>query len=256
MRKLLFLLFLSMSVFVCITGNAMALNLGQNITIKDLVGTGTGWYGEQEDQEVEPGMVNEQQWDLEGFFLDGTSLTMVGGFNFQTGIGYWLPGDILIEVTGDAKYGLANTGSGSGESIVNNSFGYEYALTNFNYTTKKFDVVNLNNSSMVTVFYTQNEESNPWKYNLGGTPIGASHTFDYYSGLGDLEVGGLQGGSHNALVVDLSFLESDINNFTVHYTMRCGNDNLMGQVPEPATILLSGIGLLGIGFVMRRRLIK
>ena len=243
MRKLLFLLFLSMSVFVCITGNAMALNLGQNITIKDLVGTGTGWYGEQEDQEVEPGMVTGQQWDLEGFFLDGTSLTMVGGFNFKDGIGQWLPGDIFIDVTGDAQYGPANLGSGSGEAIVNNSFGYEYALTNFNYNTKKFDVVNLNNSSMVTVFYTQNEESNPWKYNLGGTIIGASDIIGYHSGLGDLEV-------------DLSFLESDINNFTVHYTMRCGNDNLMGQVPEPATILLSGIGLLGIGFVMRRRFIK
>lgn len=56
-----------------------ALNLGTNITIWDKMGT------VNEDQEVEPNCVWDQQWDLEGFFLKGTTLTMVGGYDFKNG---------------------------------------------------------------------------------------------------------------------------------------------------------------------------
>ena len=52
-------------------GDASALVLGDNITIYDGMGIGTGWYGAQEDQEVEPNNLQNQSWDLEGFFLNG-----------------------------------------------------------------------------------------------------------------------------------------------------------------------------------------
>ncbi|MCD6197575.1 MAG: PEP-CTERM sorting domain-containing protein [Deltaproteobacteria bacterium] len=43
-------------------------------------------------------------------------------------------------------------------------------------------------------------------------------------------------------------------------TLGCGNDNLMGSgtvpVPEPATIILIGTGLLGIAGVGRKKLKK
>jgi len=68
--------------------HAFALSYADNITIYDGSGyTGVGTGGE--DRETEPGMVNSQVWDLEAFYQQSNSLTMVGGFNFRNGvIGY------------------------------------------------------------------------------------------------------------------------------------------------------------------------
>jgi len=71
-------------------------------------------------------------------------------------------------------------------------------------------------------------------------------------------VGGLLGGFHYAAGVDLSFLDP-AQQFVAHYTMGCGNDNLMGRgttapVPEPATMLLFGSGIFGMAALRRRKL--
>jgi len=47
--------------------------------------------------------------------------------------------------------------------------------------------------------------------------------------------------------------------FYAHYTMGCGNDNIMGQGeiipnPEPATMLLLGFGLLGAAGLGRKKI--
>ena len=72
----------------------------------------------------------------------------------------------------------------------------------------------------------------------------------YVSNLTDGAMGGgLSRGSHNAAVVDLSFLASKTD-FFCFFTMECGNDVLRGKggtsaaVPEAATILLLGFGVL------------
>ncbi len=62
-----------------IAGNAMAFGLEITIFDGNKGGSRNWWKYEREDQEVEPGMVDRQKWDLEGFFLDDTLLTMVGG---------------------------------------------------------------------------------------------------------------------------------------------------------------------------------
>ena len=80
MKKNMVILFFLAVFGLVFSGMAMAIPLGDNITIWDGMGV-----VDVEDNEVAPGCVASQVWDLEGFFLDGNMLTMVGGFNYVTG---------------------------------------------------------------------------------------------------------------------------------------------------------------------------
>jgi len=233
---------------ILFTGSAIAIPLGANITIWDKDGSGSGWSGIQEDQEVTPGCVTGQQWDLEGFYLDGYTLTMVGGYNFKDGEkdpyrnNLYPSGDLFINV-----------------DTANDTDGYDYVV-DLDFSTNTFNVLGIDGDTVLSsVYFSQNSAANPWQYVSGGDDLHISGIFSYYSGLGDSDVDNLLGGSHNAVVLDLGFLQSlsGFNgDFITHFTMQCGNDNLMGKgtapVPEPATLLLLGSGLLGLAGFRRK----
>lgn len=240
--------------------NVYALDFGTDITISDknFNTFGNPWYTNHEDQEVEPGLSTSQEWDLEGFFLNDTELTMVGGFNFQNGYGGQDSGDIFIDVDGDAVYGDIHKNKTKGNKTVKDTFGYDYVL-DLDFSTLSYAVYELTDeSTTITSYYKENQGSNPWRYNDGGIFI-EEGSLTYQTGLSDGDVGFL-GGFHNAVSVDLGFLGSDVD-FTTHFTMECGNDNLMGKgvtpviaTPEPSTLILLSLGLVGVLGIARKHI--
>lgn len=209
------------------------------------------WNTTNEDNEVEPKCVADQNWDLEGFYQDGNELTMIGGYNFENGYQSEMPGDIFIDVDG-----------GDYDYVVKMDFGDPNIDGDETYMIYALD----ENSQLNDVHYSQNNNSYPWTCNINGEKEvdGGEFDFDLLSGAElDAELGiklnGDAGDDGHYVVegIDLSFLNGA--EFTVHYTMQCGNDNLMGfgktvSLPEPGTFSLLSMGTLCmIGFWGLRR---
>ena len=265
------LLALVVTASIACASSAFALAYGNNITIYD--GEGPS----KEDNEVELGMEQTQRWDLEAFTLNGNVLTMIGGFDFKNGVpGYsnYKSGDIFI--SSDSSYGtpIEDSVTGDGLQPVNKNFGYEYALS-VNWSNLSYDVYKLDpTDTTTTVWYNQNQTgtatSNPWKYASGGTKVGTTGFGTGGGLLSDSVVSeyGLAGwdndNKHYAVSFDLSSVIADADlygkNFYTHFTMGCGNDNMIGEgtapVPEPGTMMLLGIGMMAMAIYGKRRMHK
>jgi len=244
MKKMIALLGV-ISMALCVAGTAYALDLGTNITIYDgrynssYPGTNVG----NEDSEVEPGNVWGQSWDLEGVFIKDDTLSLVGGYDFKNGCYSYnagrtfRSGDIFID-------------------DLSNGSGYDYVL-DLNFSNSNYDVIQLVGSyGLSNVYYYANRASNPWRLSYGGTLLLDNEELFYGSGYSNAATG-FTGGSHYLLQVNLSFLSE--GDYLVHYTMECGNDNLMGsfsvqtEVPEPISLALVAMGGLGILRMRRSR---
>ena len=228
-----------------------------NITIGDgsYRGTRVGEGQGRENNETEPGMTNSQIWDLEGFFFSNNSLSVVGGYNFLDGqYSGWvqqnfMSGDIFISTSAPDPTGSA-------------PYGYDYVL-DLDFSTPAdltYSVYALSTTSaLINPYFTQNGNSSPWQYTHGDELAitgydGLSFNFSEVTSGSEFDIFG--SGTHYALTgFDLSFLDHDTE-FYSHFTMECGNDNLMGQgtvVPEPTTMILLGSGLVGLALYRRKK---
>lgn len=197
-----------------------------NITINDGSGVGNDWYSaNRENNEVEPNTVAGQVWDMERFDLNGNILTMTGGFNFTNPAGYggFRPGDLFFDVDGAGYYDYV--------AVV----GFANSTYEVYYLGDDADVHN--------VYYAQNVLSNPWRYKDGGTLISSSEPVTYGS-YTDGE------GVHYTMDIDLSWLQPFLSAgsiVTLHNTMECGNDNLMGQFIVPVSDTSNILSIFGMG---------
>jgi len=248
-------------VAVMAVGQASAIDFGKEITLYDGSSL-AGWWGPQEDNEVEPYVLTiGQTYDLEGFAQDGNSLTMVSGYNF------WAPprtdmdpGDVFIDVTGDVVFGVESDGSGA--IPVNNVWGYDYVY-DLDFVNNTYALYKIDASTQVrNVLYgtsPDNREANPWNYHSGGAEIVSGVSFNYWNNLTDLDLAAypFTGGDHYAVQVDLSQIPmAGGTEFTAHFTMACGNDNLMGRsvaIPDGGmTVMLLSGAVLGLAILRTR----
>ncbi|MEW6157025.1 MAG: hypothetical protein AB1813_06305 [Verrucomicrobiota bacterium] len=228
-----------------------------DITVYDGNSTSPGWYGGQEDNETEPNTIIGQTWDMEAFVVQGTYLYMIGGFDFVNGNSGFKSGDIFIDTNNSFSSGPLSPG----QFEPNSSYGYEIVL-DLDFSALTYVARVLSGASVLETVTFDQLLSNPWRYSSGDLGTLASGLLTYQTGLTDAQIAtlygiALSGGSHNVVGIDMSWYSNP--NLATHFTMQCGNDNLVGKigggitVPDGGmTVMLLGMGLAGLAVAARR----
>ncbi|MBV5338835.1 MAG: PEP-CTERM sorting domain-containing protein [Deltaproteobacteria bacterium] len=109
--------------------------------------------------------------------------------------------------------------------------------------------------------------SDPYTYKNGGTPV-SNNYFTYITGsvdntpfLGwaDSDNNNIMNNNHYYMQI-FGLTGSEVYDNVLHITLACGNDVGRGEtvapVPEPGTMMLFGIGMLGLAVYGKRRMNK
>ncbi len=246
-----------------------------------------------QDWDLEGMYLNNKNLTVVGGF-DFKKGTVYGGYDYKTGdIFIDNTGDAKYGSTGsspnaDPLTGGVHSVGPSGTLQTNNVDGYDYVI-HFNATgtpgtsgyngVASYSVYKLNTSSLVNRVMDVSS-SNPWTYVVNPNEAVAGYqnvslvygsllpaVYNSMTTFGSTSTG-LKGGSysgdgnpggtdnnHYYLTVDLSFLPANHID-TFHYTVECGNDDLMAraQVPDMAATAMMLGGALAALVGLRRKL--
>ena len=165
-------------------------------------------------------------------------------FGLQTGVNLISPATTGNNQPGDLAFNIGNDGS------------WDYGLRIWESSASLLDASN----GWDDVRYSQHVSSNPWRVKSGGTAIGViGNDFDLLKGT---RKDGFNNDTYwlegyiDLAALGLSGFDTAIAS---NFTMYCGNDNgkaVVTPVPEPATMLLLGTGLIGIAGLGRKKIFK
>lgn len=246
-----------------------------DITIGDRVSAASNTFNTgpvgagSEDNETEAGTISNQTWDLERFDLTGGILSLVGGFDMKSSIGYqnsgaalvpFPMGDIFVRI-GKPVFDSYNTTT---DTMIDAAYDYIIRFTSFPAAgdgAVGYTIYDSTASAILTgpppagtvhpnIYH---------KYRSGGNVIASgSGTYDDNSAsplvsglLGDTFAGTTD--EHDVISIDISSIVG-VGNLYFMTTMDCGNDVIQGhQVPDSGlTLALFGLGIASVGLIRRR----